>query len=140
MSAFNSFGYTAVDAGLPDFIKLRNEITAGRPAYIRGERKNKEGHAWVCEGYKNVKYEGVVSMVIDPKWGFPDEPGSPYYDYRVNVYPPSSMDQNQYGEFYYMNLGWGGANNGWYRANTYYAPKPDSLFMYDQKLITVKKR
>ena len=49
------------------------------------------------------------------------------------------MDQTQYGEFYYMNLGWNGDNNGWYRANTYYAAKPDSLFMYDQKLITVKK-
>ena len=106
--------YKAADAGLPDFIKLRNEITAGRPAYIRGENSKGEGHAWVCEGYKNVKYDGVISMVIDPKWGEPDEPGSPYFDYAVNVYPPSCMDQNQYGEFYYMNLGWNGDNNGWY--------------------------
>lgn len=106
--------YKAADAGLPDFIKLRNEITAGRPAYIRGENSKGEGHAWVCEGYKNVKYDGVISMVIDPKWSEPDEPGSPYFDYAVNVYPPSSMDQNQYGEFYYMNLGWNGDNNGWY--------------------------
>lgn len=139
MKAFSALGYKAADAGLPDFIKLRNEITAGRPAYIRGENSKGEGHAWVCEDYKNVKYDGVISMVIDPKWGEPDEPGSPYFDYAVNVYPPSSMDQNQYGEFYYMNLGWNGDNNGWYRANTYYAAKPDSLFMYDQKLITVKK-
>ena len=138
--AFNGLGYNAKEAGLPDFIKLRNELTQYRPVYISGRNENRKvGHAWVCEGYKNVKYDGVISMVIDPKWGEPDEPGSLYFDYAVNVYPPSSMDQNQYGEFYYMNLGWGGRNNGWYRANTYNASSPDSSYMSKQNMIIVKK-
>ncbi len=138
--AFRGLGYTADEAGLPDFIKLRNELAQYRPVFITGQNESlKKGHAWVCEGYKNIKYEGIVSMVIDPKWGFPDEPGSPYFDYAVNVYPPSSMDQNQYGEFYYMNMGWGARNDGWYRANSYNAAHPDSSFMSKQKMITIKK-
>ncbi|MDE5678145.1 C10 family peptidase [Phocaeicola sp.] len=140
-NAFQSLGYNATKAGLPDFIKLRNELKAQRPVYIRGHNpQTDKGHAWVCEGYKNIKYEGVISMIIDSKYGEPSVPGSPYFDYVFSAYPSSSLDQDLYGEFFYMNMGrYAGDNNGWYRANSYNPNRPDISYLEDQKIITVKR-
>lgn len=137
--AFQSLGYVVNKGGLPDFIKLRNEIKARNPVYIRGENYlGDNGHAWVCEGYQNIRYEGVISMIADSKYG-PTRANASYTDYSFFVYPPSSLDQDLYGEFYYMNMGWGGINNGWYRANSYKPSDPENSFIKDQKIITVKK-
>ena len=57
-----------------------------------------------------------------------------YMDYAVNVNPPS---EEQVGEFYYMNMGWGGLNNGWYRANTYNASNPSYSFLENQQMMSV---
>lgn len=139
--AFKSLGYSATKAGLPDFIKLRNEMKTKSPVYIRGENSNRgKGHAWVCEGYKNIRYEGIISMIIDRRFGEPSTGDSPYFDYVFSAYPPSSLDQRLYGEFYYMNMGWqGGTNNGWYRANSYNPSEPANSYLKDQKMITIKK-
>lgn len=138
--AFQSLGYNVTKAGFPDFIKLRNEMKTKSPVYIQGENSQTgKGHAWVCEGYQNVRYEGVISMIIGNGFGEPSEEGSPYFDYVFSAYPPSSMDQSLYGEFYYMNMGWGGTNDGWYRANSYKPSEPEKSYLKDQKMITIKK-
>lgn len=134
--AFKSLGYVAQKGGMPDFIKLRNEINSERPVYIRGENaKTGAGHAWVCEGYLNREYQGVVSFVGNPFYMEP-EANFPYNDYPVYLKPPSV---ESYGEFYYMNMGWEGENDGWYRSNTYFASNPDSCYLTDQKIIIVKR-
>lgn len=62
--AFQSSGYNVTKAGLPDLIKLRNEMKTKSPVYIQRENSQTgKGHAWVCEGYQNVRYEGVHIMV-----------------------------------------------------------------------------
>lgn len=138
--AFKSLGFNATKAGLPDFIKLRNEMKTKTPVYIQGENSQTDkGHAWVCEGYKNIKYEGVISMIIAPRFGEPSVEGSLYFDYVFSAYPPSSLDQKLYGEFYYMNMGWGGTNDGWYRANSYKPSEPEKSYLKNQKMITIKR-
>lgn len=138
--AFKSLGYNVAKAGLPDFIKLRNEMKTKNPVYIQGENSQTgKGHAWVCEGYKNIRYEGVISMIIAPRFGEPSAEGSLYFDYVFSAYPMSSLDQNLYGEFYYMNMGWGSTNDGWYRANSYNPSQPENSYLKDQKMITIKR-
>ena len=48
--------------------------------------------------------------------------GDPYLDYPISVNP---VNDNMYGEFFYMNFGWGGINDGWYRSNAYNPHDPD---------------
>lgn len=137
--AFRALGYYATDAGLPDFIKLREEMKRKNPVYISGQNpERKKGHAWVCEGYSTSWYEGIISMVIDRKYGSPSTAGSLYFDYEFHANPPTSSSQED-GEAFYMNMGWGGLNNGWYRANSYNRKDPDHSYLKDQKMITVNK-
>lgn len=79
-------------------------------------------------------------MVIDPRYG-PTSSNNPYYDYPVKVYPPSSSLMYT-GDYFYMNMGWEGQNDGWFRANSYNpnSTDPSNLnFLNDQKIITVKR-
>ena len=46
------------------------------------------------------------------------------------------------GDYFYMNMGWEGQNDGWFRANSYNpnSTDPSNLnFLNDQKIITVKR-
>lgn len=132
-SAFKSLGYDAKINGAPDFIKLREEITSNRPVYIRGENNKEQGHAWVCEGYLNRKYKAVITYIENAP-----HIDTPYSDYDLNINSPSSHDGMD-GEFYYMNFGWNGANNGWYRANSYNPSDENDCFPNKQNTIIVKK-
>ena len=129
--AFRSLGYTVTKQTSPGAEYLRNEITASRPVFMRGENTSTDkGHAWICEGYLNKKYQAVISM-IDARGD-----GTPYFDYPLSVNP---VNDDQYGEFFYMNFGWGGQNDGWYRSNAYNPHAPNYSFTYNQKLLLVRK-
>ena len=139
-NAFKELGYSASKDGTPTSEKLRSEITNGNPVYIRGENSDTgKGHAWVCEGYKNVAYQGVISMLASDKYSLVSVTSTTYSDYPVTVYPPSTLANGNYGEYFYMNMGWGGENNGWYRSNTYNASDSEHSYTTDQKIITVEK-
>jgi hypothetical protein len=63
--------------------------------------------------------------------------GNPYFDYPLNVNP---VNDEMYGEFFYMNFGWlEGKNNGWYRSNAYNPHDPDKSYVNDQKILLVRK-
>lgn len=136
--AFKNLGYTAnIIDGTPNDNTLKNEIQSKNPVYIRGVNDSREGHAWVCEGHHSMNYSGSVSMVIKFPYGIPDTPDTPYFSYDVNLDLPSTMYA---GNYFYMNMGWRGLNDGWYRASSY-NPNTDSNnnYLNNQKIITVKK-
>jgi hypothetical protein len=130
--AFQNLGYIVTKEETPGAEHLRNETTAYRPVLMRGKNNNTgKGHAWVCEGYLNKKYQAVISM-IDAGGD-----GNPYFDYPLNVNP---VNDEMYGEFFYMNFGWlEGKNNGWYRSNAYNPHDPDKSYVNDQKILLVRK-
>ena len=136
--AFIDLGYQASKDGAPSTDKLWRSINSKNPVFIVGRNEARgKGHAWVCEGYHDVSYEGSISMVIDPRYG-PTNPNNPYYDYPVKVYPPSSSLMYT-GDYFYMNMGKQGENDGWYRANSYNPTDPDYSYTSNQQIIIVKK-
>lgn len=135
MAAARNLGYKAEDLGLPDFIKLRDEITRGNPVYIRGKNNNNSGHAWVCSGYQYRRSMAVVSTIFDSRYsshGMSDK----YDDYGIKISAPNDVSENS--SYFHMNMGWGGLNNGWYYSNSYHASGSNN-FLYDQKMIRISK-
>lgn len=117
-NAFESLGYSASIQSYND-ITIIQPIRCGNPVYVRGKDSvTGKGHAWVCDGYMNKKYEASISFVPsenDPRFRVDRIPGSIFVDYDTFAYSPSWLDQDQYGEFFHMNMGWQGGYNGWYR-------------------------
>ncbi|MGL4907809.1 MAG: C10 family peptidase, partial [Bacteroidales bacterium] len=132
--AFTNLGYNATIKEGTCFATIRNEIKGNRPIYIRGEDSN-SGHAWICEGYQHQKYKATISMIIDPKYGEPN-PNSKYFDYNLFINPTSDKEDNSTREYYYMNFGWGGFNDGWYHSNGY---SVNSKYTKNQEMLIVNK-
>lgn len=135
-NAFRNLGYTANREGAPNDNNLKKEIQSKNPIYISGLNNSGEGHAWVCEGHHSMNYSGSISMVVKFPYGVPDTPDTPYFSYDVSLDIPSTMYA---GNYFYMNMGWGGSNDGWYRASGYYGADPKYNFNNSQEIITVKK-
>lgn len=130
--AFEDLGYIVTKEESPGAEDLRNETTAYRPVLMRGKNNDTgKGHAWICEGYLNKKYQAVISM-IDAGGD-----GNPYFDYPISVNP---VNDEMYGEFFYMNFGrQNGTNNGWYRSNAYIPQNPQKSYLSNQKILLVRK-
>ena len=63
-----------------------------QPVILRGQDPSVGGHAWVCDGYKRIKY----TTIHNPKT---------YYEYETYTFS----------QFYlHMNWGWNGNSNNWY--------------------------
>ena len=67
---------------------LEDELNAGRPLYMSSTQASGSGHAYVCEGYYVPKGENEKQ----DEW------------YKKNPY-------------FYINWGWDGSFNGWFRLN-----------------------
>lgn len=132
--AFETYGYVATDVGVPGASKLRTQIYHfGRPAYLCGtDPRTNIGHAWVCEGYMDRRFEGVLSVYPSRSYN----PGGGYMDYNVMLNHPSD---EQTGEFFYMNMGWGPSRNGWYRANSY-DPCREKNYTSGQHMLTIQRQ
>lgn len=141
-SAFQKLGYTVVKTDYDVTSTLRSQIQMKRPVYMRGESSDGSGHAWICDGYQNIKYDAITTFMpnkSDPKFKF--EPTSKYgfATYELSVYPPSSLNMNQFGEYFHMNFGWyNGLHNGWYRENSY-IPSAEKSYQFEHKILTIKK-
>lgn len=130
-NGFKKLGYNVTKQEPSGAEYLRNEIIAYRPIAMFGWNDNRDvGHTWICEGYLNKKYQAVISM-IDAGGD-----GNPYFDYPISVNP---INDEMYGEFFYMNFGANGTNDGWYRANAYVPQDIEHSYISDQKLLLVRK-
>ncbi len=133
-SAFIDLGYNATISDYVGVDILRNEITNSRPVFLRGDNGD-TGHAWVCEGYQHQKYKATISMIIDKKYGRPNT-GSKYFDYELFINPTSAKDDTSTREYFYMNFGWRGDDNGWYIYNGY---SNRTNYTKNQKALIIQK-
>lgn len=94
----NTFGYQSANYS-NNFTNARSDIQSGFPLILKGGRAEdwvlfkiyKDGHAWVCDGYKLAKVEVRIPA------------GQGGYTWTWH-----NLD------FYHMNWGWNGDWNGWY--------------------------
>lgn len=121
-SAFQSLGYNASIRNYNN-TTIYQSISCDSPICLLGKNSlSGVGYAWVCDGYMNKKYEASISFIPsenDPRFRADRIPGSIFVDYDTFAYSPSWLDQDQYGEFFHMNMGWDGVHNGWYREIVY---------------------
>lgn len=104
--AFKKFNYSVGTYdfyGYSDRQRIADEIKGKRPVYMRGERSNGEGHAWMCEGYKADKIQYSAAMISG------------------EIFNPNTIEYMHYTgtteiirQYYYMNWGWGGSSNAWF--------------------------
>ncbi len=61
-----------------------------------------------------------VPAANDPRFKLDKIPGSIFAEFDLTAYSPSWLDQDQYGVYFHMNMGWeNGYNNGWYKNGVY---------------------
>lgn len=116
-TAFANLGY---NASIVDYTKdiLKNFVYIRRPIFLKGFNSFGEGHAWVCDGYMNRRYDASISFIPspnDPRFRFDIVPGNIFLDYDSRAYESSWLEPFLYGEFFHMNMGWGDDNTSWYR-------------------------
>ncbi len=72
-----------------------DQLNWNQPVILRGQDPSLGGHAWVCDGYRRIKYTLIHN------------PGT-HYEYETHTY----------GNFYlHMNWGWNDSfnlNNNWF--------------------------
>lgn len=91
----NTFGYSSGGEVISyDFEKVYNSIYYGNPVILLGVGSN-GGHAWVADGYKNVKIH-----VIEKK--------------KFLGITISTKEYDIYKDYLHMNWGWNGESNGYY--------------------------
>lgn len=139
--ALQNLGYTVSKTDNDIQSTLRTQIHLGNPVFMSGRNSDGDGHAWVCDGYMDKKYDAITTYLpnkSDPR--FKREPTSPqgFAAYELSIYPISSLDGGQYGEFFHMNFGWGGYCDGWCRANAH-VWSIDKPYTRNQKVLTIKK-
>lgn len=144
-NALKQLGYSIKEGGAPTVSLLRDEISLKQPVYIRGTQKNGgKGHAWVCEGWKERRYEAIATFLPnrnDPKFELTRTSPNGFAVYNTFLYPhgttsTTNIDANTY---FYMNLGWGKGYNGWYAYDTNFKIDGVEPFLKDQRTILISK-
>ena len=123
------------------FIKTYTSTSVGPlmgTEWCQNDELDTIGHAWVCEGYEKIAYKGVISMIPDVKYSMVSTNSSLYQEYTFSITKTTLINTDDYGDFFYMNMGWGGDNNGWYRSNAYIDDDGHS-YLYNQKIILIEK-
>ncbi|WP_426329191.1 C10 family peptidase [Pedobacter sp. R-06] len=123
-----TFGYGQSTAANYNYSKVKFDLNLGRPVILTGGKQGKwwifnsyeEGHAWVCDGYKDT-YMFECMLTNDPR----PEPGASPWMYIFQV---------GYGHLS-MNWGWNGSYNGWYAFDNW-NPAPGYTFNYKKGMIT----
>ena len=91
----NTFGYSSGgEVILYDFERVYNSMYYGYPVILLGEGSN-GAHAWIADGYKNVKIH-----VIEKK--------------KFLGITIKTKEYDIYKDYLHMNWGWNGESNGYY--------------------------
>lgn len=106
-------GYLNASYNTVSLSLMSSMIKSKNPFYMRGE--GSDGHAWVCDGYQERRFPGVISVVavkspmID--LGYDEETG--YFDISFNYY--SKEESAILPDYFHMNMGNGkNGGDGWY--------------------------
>ena len=102
---FRAFDYNCTNPTSYDINRVKENINAERPVYIRGDN-NDEGHAWVIDGYQYNATRVTYYYTYEP-----------YGMYDSNIIHSST--------YFHCNLGWGNSaydqtnNNGYFYAYSF---------------------
>lgn len=64
--ALENLGYSVTIAGTPSEDKLSSQIILKNPTYIQGINSSGKGHAWVCDGYRNIQSISIATFIPNP--------------------------------------------------------------------------
>lgn len=84
------------------------EIKANRPAYVEGFDAKKQGHAFICNGYKAVEKRVTLELTRTSSMQIKDFSSNPYYMWRK-----WEGDRIITEEYLSFNWGGGGLNGVW---------------------------
>lgn len=104
----NVYGYTHTKKINHDDNAVIQQILKQCPVYMRGEDKEKGGHAWVCDGYQSFtsKANSIKLMTLqDCPIGYEPTMFTNPYNYEGSSYVSTN---------FHMNWGWYGNYNGYY--------------------------
>ena len=106
-------GYLNASYNTVSLSLMSSMIKSKNPFYMRGE--GSDGHAWVCDGYQERRFPGIISVVavkspmID--LGYDEETG--YFDISFNYY--NKEESATLPDYFHMNMGNGkNGGDGWY--------------------------
>ena len=86
--------------------RIIQELKANRPLYTRGTNANKEGHAFVCCGYKAVNRNLSIELKTTNSLDIKNYSSNPYYIYR-------SANGSRIVSQEYFCFNWGAGYNTW---------------------------
>jgi hypothetical protein len=88
-----------------------------------------DGHAWVCDGAREVHYENYffVEFIDSYYWSYSNK------GYTSAVYPGLDTGAGYY--YFNMNWGWGEGYNGWFYDNN--VNTTNGNFQYERKNLFV---
>ena len=121
-NALSTLGYTVTKKGEINILTMHSQLSISKPMMLFGKINGNNGHTWICDGYMDRRYDASISFVPaanDPRFKLDKIPGSIFAEFDLTAYSPSWLDQNQFGEYLHMNMGWNGDNNGWYKNGVY---------------------
>lgn len=125
---------------------LNSQLHKKNPVYMQGfdaaHGSKRNGHAWVCDGYKNVKYDAIATFIPNPsdnRFRLEEKSNYGFVACGVTLYPNNTIEGKSYGEYFHMNMGWGGSSNGWYRINTAVTSTDIPKYKYGQSVLTMEK-
>ncbi len=112
--AFQKLGFANAKLSNVSLSLMSSMIKSRNPFYMRGDN-NDVGHAWVCDGYQERRFPGIISVVAIRKpiveLGYDSETG--YLDISFNYY--SKEESAILPDYFHMNMGNGeNGGDGWY--------------------------
>ena len=110
------------------------------PVYMSGSRTSflgiiyKDGHAWVCEGYK--KYTPLKYYKLHLIRGAGNN-----YSYTTDGYENIDSNSSFYSTLsFYMNWGWGSSYNGWYGFQSSKPNSSDNDYKHNRKVLYIEPK
>lgn len=95
-------GYTAFISKNINYNTLIQEIKARRPVYVAGANSKNEGHAFICQGYRNLQQKITIELMSSSEFTYKDYPTNPY-----TLMYSASGSRSASGEYFCFNWGWG---------------------------------
>ncbi len=117
----NIFNYSSnvkhknFDGSANSAVEIMNNLKNGRPVILDGKRDRAlgfisyNGHAWVCDGFRYTCLKRNLTVVtISAMYGYVE----------VRYTPDTDGSTATETNYFHMNWGWGGSNNGWFNINS----------------------
>ncbi len=119
VTGLKRLGYSRVSFSNYNLVTVYNNLRKGNPVLLASYQNGRYsgGHIWFCDGY----YEAKIK-ITHKKW----RP----FKWRVHCI------KYRYDDYLYMNWGWDGSHNGWFRGDVSSWKPGNANFNYKRKMYT----